>query len=76
MGHFKGYFEGAKTFLIPKLSLAALGTILGSKKSEKKIISGIFKISGALIVKVWMHLKVFLKLKKPFKNLSSGQISI
>ena len=25
MGHFKGYFEGAKTFLNPKLSLAALG---------------------------------------------------
>jgi hypothetical protein len=27
MGHFKGYFEGAKTFLTPKLPLAALGTI-------------------------------------------------
>jgi hypothetical protein len=32
MGHFKGYFEGAKTFLTPKLSLAALGAILGVKK--------------------------------------------
>jgi hypothetical protein len=27
MGYFSGYFEGASTFLIPKLSLAALGTI-------------------------------------------------
>jgi hypothetical protein len=27
MGHFKGYFEGASTFLTPKLPLAALGTI-------------------------------------------------
>ena len=34
MGHFKGYFEGAKTFLIPKLSRAQRGTILGSKKSR------------------------------------------
>ena len=59
MGHFKGYFEGAKT-------LAQRGTILGSKKSRppqniprngplcslpktKKIISQIFKISGALV---------------------------
>ncbi len=28
MGHFKGYFEGAKTFLTPKLSRAQRGTIL------------------------------------------------
>jgi hypothetical protein len=27
MSHFEGHFEGAKTFLTPKLSLAALGTI-------------------------------------------------
>ena len=27
MGHFSGYFEGASTFLTPKLPLAALGTI-------------------------------------------------
>jgi hypothetical protein len=27
MGHFSGYFVGASTFLTPKLSLAALGTI-------------------------------------------------
>jgi hypothetical protein len=32
MGPFSGYFEGASTFLTPKLSLAALGTILGVKK--------------------------------------------
>ena len=32
MGHFSGYFEGASTFLTPKLSLAALGTIFGVKK--------------------------------------------
>ncbi len=34
MGHFKGYFEGAKTFLTPKLSRAQRGAILGSKKSR------------------------------------------
>ncbi len=34
MGHFKGYFEGAKTFLTPKLSRAQRGTILESKKSR------------------------------------------
>jgi hypothetical protein len=60
MGHFSGYFEGAKTFLTPKLSRAQRGAILGSKKSlemahyvvcpQKKIISRIFKTSGALIV--------------------------
>jgi hypothetical protein len=27
MGHFSGYFEGASTFLTPKLPLAALRTI-------------------------------------------------
>jgi hypothetical protein len=27
MSHFSGHFEGALTFLTPKLSLAALGTI-------------------------------------------------
>jgi hypothetical protein len=27
MCHFSGYFEGASTFLTPKLPLAALGTI-------------------------------------------------
>ncbi len=32
MGNFKGYFEGAKTFLTPKLSRVQRGTILGSKK--------------------------------------------
>ena len=32
--HFSGHFEGAKTFLTPKLSRAQRGTILGSKKSR------------------------------------------
>jgi hypothetical protein len=63
MGHFKGYFEGAKTFLTPKLSRAQRGAILGSKNKkislemahyvvcpkQKKIITQIFKISGALV---------------------------
>jgi hypothetical protein len=38
MGHFSGYFEGASTFLTLKFA------------RKKKIISRIFKISGALIV--------------------------
>ncbi len=33
MGHFKEYFEGAKTFLTPKLSRAQRGAILGSKNN-------------------------------------------
>jgi len=32
MSHFEGHFEGAKTFLTPTFSLAALGTIYGVKK--------------------------------------------
>ena len=64
--YIMGYFEGAKTFLTPKLCRAQRGAILGSKKSRplkisremahyvvcpkpKKIISQIFKISGALV---------------------------
>jgi hypothetical protein len=33
MGHFSGHFEVASTFLTPKLSLAALWTILKYKMS-------------------------------------------
>jgi hypothetical protein len=32
LSHFSGHFEGASTFLTPKLSLAAPGTIYGVKK--------------------------------------------
>jgi hypothetical protein len=32
LSHFSGHFEGASTFLTPKLSLAALGKISGVKK--------------------------------------------
>ena len=46
MGHFSGYFEGAKTFWTPKLSRAAHYVVC----PQKKIKSRIFKISGALIV--------------------------
>jgi hypothetical protein len=64
MGHFSGYFEGASTFLTPKLR--SEGQFRGQKSlgpleislemahyvvcPQKKIISRIFKISGALIV--------------------------
>jgi hypothetical protein len=61
MGHFSGYFEGASTFLTPKLSRAQGQKSLGPLKISlemahkvicppKKIISRIFKISGTLIV--------------------------
>ncbi len=33
MSHFSGHFEGASTFLTPKLSLAALGDNLRGQKS-------------------------------------------
>jgi hypothetical protein len=39
MGHFEGYFEGARLFWPSILSLV----------QQKKIISRIFKISGTLI---------------------------
>jgi|LakMenEpi03Aug12_release.lakeMendotaPanAssembly.Ray.scaffolds.fasta_scaffold521943_1 hypothetical protein len=32
IGNFSGFFEGAPTFLTPKLPFAALRTIWGSKK--------------------------------------------
>jgi hypothetical protein len=56
MGHFSGYFEGASTFLTPKLkSLGPLKISLEMAQKaicpQKKIISRMFKISGALIVK-------------------------
>jgi hypothetical protein len=47
MGHFKGYFEGASTFLTPKLP------------AQKKLISRIFKISGALIVILYVQRTVW-----------------
>jgi hypothetical protein len=66
MSHFLGHFEGASTFLTPKLSLAALRTIEGVKKVlapskcpsiwlikllyHKKIMSRSFLNSGTLIV--------------------------
>jgi hypothetical protein len=34
MGHFEGYFEGAETFLIPKLPFAMLRKIKRSKMSR------------------------------------------
>jgi hypothetical protein len=34
MGHFKGYFEGAKTFLTPKIVPSAARDNLGGKKVE------------------------------------------
>jgi hypothetical protein len=42
MGHFEGYFEGPRLFWPSKLSRALF--------ARKKIISRIFKISGALTV--------------------------
>ncbi len=53
MGHFKGYFEGAKTFLTPKIvpsceiSREMAHYVVCPK--QKKIMSLIFKINGALV---------------------------
>jgi hypothetical protein len=44
MGHFKGYFEGAKTFLTPKIVPSAARVNLGVKKVEHSIRRGrVFK---------------------------------
>jgi hypothetical protein len=67
VGDFSRFFEGASTFLTPKLPFAALKTIRGSKKfwppqkpientnyalsPHKKITSYTIRNSGALIVK-------------------------
>ncbi len=60
MGHFKGYLEGASTFLLHsgqfrgQKSLGSLEISLEMAHyvvcPQKKIMSRIFKISGALIV--------------------------
>jgi hypothetical protein len=61
LSHFEGHFEGASTFLTPKLSLAALARSLGPLKMslemaqkvivpQKKIMSRSFLNSGTLIV--------------------------
>jgi hypothetical protein len=66
VSHFLGHFEGASTFLTPKLSLAALNNLRGQKSlgplkmsletaqkvivPQKKIMSRSFLNSGTLIV--------------------------
>jgi hypothetical protein len=51
MGHYKGYFEGAKTFLVPltrkmreirKLGMNLLGTLYKAKGNKRKKITEIF----------------------------------
>jgi hypothetical protein len=70
MGHFSGYFEGASTFLTLKIVPRCARDNL-EVCPQKKIISRIFKISGALIVKndkqmvsstIW---QIFLHFSKP-----------
>jgi hypothetical protein len=59
MGHFSGFFEGASTFLTQFRGQKSLGPLeISLEKAhyvvcpQKKIISRIFKISGALIVNI------------------------
>jgi hypothetical protein len=47
MGQFSGFFEGAETFLTPKLSCPIM-----SFAHKKNIISRTFQISGTLIVNI------------------------
>jgi hypothetical protein len=47
MGHFKGYFEGAKTFLTPKLSRAQRGTILRALwKMDMNLLGAVCRATG------------------------------
>jgi hypothetical protein len=75
MSHFSGHFEGASTFLTPKLSLAALGTSLGPLKMslemahkvivlQKKIMSRSFLNSETLKVRTVSILFDLLSSKK------------
>jgi hypothetical protein len=48
MGHFAGFFEGASTFLTPKLTYPKKCPII-CFATDIKIISRTFKIRGALI---------------------------
>ncbi len=59
IGHFDRFFEGAKTFVIPKLSTARCNAVaekpptngrLSVLPAYKKITSQTFKISGTLVV--------------------------
>jgi hypothetical protein len=60
LGHFSGYFEGASTFLTPlEISLEMAHYVVCP---QKKIISRIFKISGALIV-IRYQVPLFKKLR-------------
>ena len=47
MSHFSGYFEGASTFLTPKLSLEMAHKVI---VPQKKMMSRSFLNSGTLIV--------------------------
>jgi hypothetical protein len=47
LSHFSGHFEGASTFLTPKLSLETAQKVI---VPQKKIMSRIFLNSGTLIV--------------------------
>jgi hypothetical protein len=82
MGHFSGYFEGASTFLTPKLSMRD-GQFRGRKSvgplkislemahkvicPQQKIISRIFKISGTLLVGLEIQ-SVMLVFSTPLAN--------
>ncbi len=50
MSHFSGHFEGASTFLTPKLSLEMAHKVI---VPQKKIMSRSFLNSGTLIVKIY-----------------------
>ncbi len=57
MGHFKGYFEGAKTFSTPKLTRAHSGQFRGQKSL------GPLKISREMV-----HKLIFPKTKNNIPN--------
>ena len=50
MSHFKGHFEGAKTFLTPKLSRAQREMAQKVIVPPKNIMSQIFLNSGTLVI--------------------------
>ncbi len=61
MGHFKGYFEGAKTFLTPKF--------LFGKKSSKE-----FHFSYSLLMQLQVALWTYMFLKLGSNNENSIHI--
>jgi uncharacterized membrane protein len=70
VGHFKRYFDGAKTFLTPKLS--SISAVVTYATLFNRALHAITLFSGTSLVLVFNH---FNKLVRSFSALIFGPIS-